>query len=1004
MKNRLFPLLLVGCMILTALVGLTSCDEDAPTSTPQKLSAPVVTLTDNVASWSADSNADKFEISLDGDLSYVENSVTSKTLTDGQTFKIRAVGDGSSYSTSDWSNSVTYTAGTSTPQPTKLGTPTVAISDEGLASWSEVANASSYVYKINGGAETPTTATSVQLTNGQSIVVKAVGDGTNYTDGDYSASQTYTAGTPTPQPTKLGTPTVTISSTGLASWTAVANASSYVYKIDGGAETSTTATSVQLSNGQSIVVKAVGDGTNYTDGDYSASQTYTTDTPDAVIIVDEYFLRGELVAENGKNGAKITVLAYIENDVSAYFERLEIYNGQTLVLTDNEFEGFSEYYDLNSKTEYTIKLYYASEDHGYTGRVKEVSVTTPAYKLPEIDVYDSENNVVVGKHALFSFNIEKYTDLKYYDVIVRGFTQDDAYFAPFIVEMLDDPTLLDRLQNESDKHYMRPGGYIWEAQHYMNVYTDYWQAWEHKERMGYSDDRWREIAASEKQYIYELSVDNGGLFVANDGDVEYNYYAVLRDCFNYEDLRLEVYLNFDLSDGTGIKEIKLNTAYPYFHGAGDENYGFDIEIDENVKNGYIFTETDYDYKTLYVHKIALYKDGEFVCYVPFEANDITSVDMEAWLEEWIEKLKCEIPDADVQEMIAKVGAEVIGEILGELWFEEEMGNDIIVDAEGMAGIVGGNKLGNQTERELLAALSSVDADTMLWLFKAQTQENKTLEAFIAESDNATIISVLNDFRDQIEITSQNAYAIYTAIDSVYDVSDQLERAYENCIREENAGKEVTDLIEAIQAISFKFIAGTNLAPAGDYELRVLYRSILDNYDNEDDIKGYSAHNIRIKMDLEAPDNVRLEGRRILWDAVENANEYVVYVNGEKRFTRTETYYDNYGEIQKGDKVQIVATGYYAYDSEPSDEYTFIPPQLNKPTVTVSGRRVSWNSVENANKYVYTVNGQQYETYSTSISVYESGTVRIKAVDENGTYLDSEWTSVTVAVGSSDKEK
>ena len=279
MKSKILSILLVVCMALSALVGLTSCDDDSPTATPQKLSAPVVTLTDNVATWEADSNADKFEISLDGKLSYVENSVTSKTLTDGQTLKVRSVGDGSAYSTSDWSNSVTYTAATPAPQPTKLGTPTVTISDEGLASWTAVANASSYVYKINGGAETPTTATSVQLTDGQSIVVKAVGDGTNYIDGDYSASQTYTASTPAPQPTKLGTPTVTISGEGLASWTAVANASSYVYKINGGAETPTTATSVQLTDGQSIVVKAVGDGTNYIDGDYSASQTYTASTP-----------------------------------------------------------------------------------------------------------------------------------------------------------------------------------------------------------------------------------------------------------------------------------------------------------------------------------------------------------------------------------------------------------------------------------------------------------------------------------------------------------------------------------------------------------------------------------------------------------------------------------------------------------------------------------------------------------------------------------------------------
>ena len=282
MHKRICSLLLVVCMVLTALVGLTSCDDDPPATTPQKLSAPVVTLTDNVATWSADSNADKFEISLDGNLSYVENSVTSKTLTNGQTLKVRAVGDGSTYSTSDWSNSVTYMAATPAPQPTKLGTPSVTISADGLASWTAVSNASSYIYKINGGAETPTTATSVQLTNGQSIVVKAVGDGTNYTDGDYSASQTYTASTPpAPQPTKLGTPSVTISADGLASWTAVSNASSYIYKINGGAETPTTATSVQLTDGQSIVVKAVGDGTNYTDGDYSASHTYTASNPPA---------------------------------------------------------------------------------------------------------------------------------------------------------------------------------------------------------------------------------------------------------------------------------------------------------------------------------------------------------------------------------------------------------------------------------------------------------------------------------------------------------------------------------------------------------------------------------------------------------------------------------------------------------------------------------------------------------------------------------------------------
>ena len=428
----------------------------------------------------------------------------------------------------------------------------------------------------------------------------------------------------------------------------------------------------------------------------------------------------------------------------------------------------------------------------------------------------------------------------------------------------------------------------------------------------------------------------------------------------------------------------------------------EIEEDERIDNGYIFTEREWEnYKTLYAYRIALYKSGELVCYVPFDSNDIISIDMDAWLDEWIEKLKCEIPDATKEEMVEKVGAAAIKEIFDGLWFEKEY-SDIVIDNNGMAEAVG-DKLGNKKERELLTALGFVDADTMLWLFKAQTAEDKTLEEFIAQSNNATIIKVLNNFRNQVEITSQNAYAIYSAIDNIYEVSDQLEYAYEKCVREEYANKEVVDRIEAIEAISFKFVAGTNLAPAGAYELCVFYRSVLDDYKNSDDVKGYFTKYISVRRNLDAPKNVRIEGRRILWDEVEGADGYSIYVNGEMRFTQRENYYENYGSIQKGDKIEIVATGDYAYDSEPSDEFTYIPPQLKGITATVSGRNVSWNSVANATKYVYTINGVQYETRDTSIYVSASGTVKIKAVDENGIYLDSEWTSVTVSGGSSDKK-
>lgn len=114
-KTRLSTILLLVLTLLCSIFVLASCDGvsdknngDNPTPTPTKLTAPTVVLTDDTATWSADTSADKFEISVDGNLSYIENSVTSKKLSDGQTFKIRAIGDGTNYTNSDWSNSVTY--------------------------------------------------------------------------------------------------------------------------------------------------------------------------------------------------------------------------------------------------------------------------------------------------------------------------------------------------------------------------------------------------------------------------------------------------------------------------------------------------------------------------------------------------------------------------------------------------------------------------------------------------------------------------------------------------------------------------------------------------------------------------------------------------------------------------------------------------------------------------------------------------------------------------------
>ncbi|MBQ8840796.1 MAG: hypothetical protein IJ004_05715 [Clostridia bacterium] len=85
MKGKRFLALLVVVMAVL-LLGLCACG-DTESTTPQKLSAPIVTLDGNVASWQSDANADRLEISLDGTLTYLENTVTQKTLTNGQSLK-----------------------------------------------------------------------------------------------------------------------------------------------------------------------------------------------------------------------------------------------------------------------------------------------------------------------------------------------------------------------------------------------------------------------------------------------------------------------------------------------------------------------------------------------------------------------------------------------------------------------------------------------------------------------------------------------------------------------------------------------------------------------------------------------------------------------------------------------------------------------------------------------------------------------------------------------------
>lgn len=114
MEKKFFtPLIALAVSMATvfACFGTTACKKDPPPE-PQPLSAPVITLTDNVISWNAVPNATGYTIK-EGDTAVSENQQqTSYTITKTEagsyTYTVTALSTDKNYTASPASNAVTY--------------------------------------------------------------------------------------------------------------------------------------------------------------------------------------------------------------------------------------------------------------------------------------------------------------------------------------------------------------------------------------------------------------------------------------------------------------------------------------------------------------------------------------------------------------------------------------------------------------------------------------------------------------------------------------------------------------------------------------------------------------------------------------------------------------------------------------------------------------------------------------------------------------------------------
>ena len=183
--------LLAACVTLSIIFwdDIMSIFKRDDVGGPTKLTTPTVTLNGRVASWDADPLAEKFEISVNGSLSYMERSVTERVLDAGQSFKVRAIGDNVNYYDSEWSNLVVYN-GDSSDTP---GTYTVIWRNGDTIIETDYGVAAGTVPEYNG--QTPTKAPDLHCTYvfiGWSPEVTAVNDNVIYNAVFKTVLNTYT--------------------------------------------------------------------------------------------------------------------------------------------------------------------------------------------------------------------------------------------------------------------------------------------------------------------------------------------------------------------------------------------------------------------------------------------------------------------------------------------------------------------------------------------------------------------------------------------------------------------------------------------------------------------------------------------------------------------------------------------------------------------------------------------------------------------------------------------
>jgi hypothetical protein len=155
--------------------------------------------------------------------------------------------------------------------------------------------------------------------------------------------------------------------------------------------------------------------------------------------------------------------------------------------------------------------------------------------------------------------------------------------------------------------------------------------------------------------------------------------------------------------------------------------------------------------------------------------------------------------------------------------------------------------------------------------------------------------------------------------------------------------------------------------------------------------------------LAVPSNLQIDGTTLTWDAVNNANGYLVDIDSTEYLADTNSYsiltLTTPGTYTI--KVKAIGDGMAFTDSGWSDTLPYVKQgstQLATPSnLRINGNALMWNNVNNASAYLIDIDGTEYPVISSGylLSALPSPgtyTIKIKATGNGTTFSDSGWSS------------